>query len=326
VVNLILDRSTASSKMDAVLPITLRDYERFTILQRTISLFCRDLFNVIWIVVPDRDLEEIKERIKDANYCVISDSELVPEFKLFPNRGGWFNQQLIKLAIASSVETDFYLTLDADVICVKPVHFSDLVKEGHAAYYRYSADKFGDFNEWYEWAERVLRFQIPNNFRYHNVTPSVLSKAAVLQLQIYLAECSQAQIKHDRKFNFLRRNNWLLLKAKLLQAVLPKSSVLREQLSNWKAYLLRNIPWTEYSLYYAFCETQGLINSHHDLRDHCVYSTEDSIWYKSQYADWNPERWFDQENNFFFCVLQSTTETDPNEVWEKIKPHISNLQ
>ena len=82
------DTLTILSKMDAVLPITLKDYGRFTILQRTIDLFCRDLFNVIWIVVPDRDLQEIKRRVEDAKYRVISDSELIPEFKLFPNRGG----------------------------------------------------------------------------------------------------------------------------------------------------------------------------------------------------------------------------------------------
>jgi len=58
---------------------------------------------------------------------------LIPETK-FLKIQGWYLQQLIKLAIAEHIKTDFYLTLDADVICVKPVYFSDLVKDGCAVY------------------------------------------------------------------------------------------------------------------------------------------------------------------------------------------------
>ena len=34
---------------------------------------------------------------------------------------GWLTQQIVKLAMAERVESDFYLTLDADVICTRTV-------------------------------------------------------------------------------------------------------------------------------------------------------------------------------------------------------------
>lgn len=312
---------SASSKLDAVVPITLKDYGRFVILERTIHHFCKDLFNTIWVVVPDRDLKEIKDRIKDPIYCIISDSELIPEFKLFPNRGGWFNQQLIKLAIASRVETDFYITLDADVICVRSIDFSDLIKDGQAVYYQYPP-KFA-FPEWYEWADRVLNLLPCPNRAYYNVTPSVLSRDVVLQLQAYLTECSSSQLKNFTNFNLRTRNSWLLLQTKLVQTLLPKNSHLRQQFLGWESYLLRNIPWTEYSLYYTFCEAQGLLDKYHANIDHCIYSTESSVWYQDDYTRWNPESWFSGERNFFFCVFQSTAEISPAEIWEQVKLYVN---
>lgn len=309
-----------SQKIDAVLPITLKDYGRFTILQRTLDFFCEELLGVIWVVVPDQDFAKIKSKIKGNNYSVIPESKLIPEINFFPKRGGWFNQQLIKLAIAEYIATDFYLTLDADVICVKPTYLSDLVKDGRALYYIYSLDKF-DFPEWYDWAERVLKIQLPCR-KYYNVTPAVLSKKAVLDLQEYLNKLSLAQISSQKEINFFAKNDLMLLLARAALKVLPKKSVPREQLSGWKAYLLRNIPWTEYSLYYTFCEAQGLINKYHVPGEDCIYSNENSVWYKQQYIDWNPKSCFTGERNFFFSVLQSTTQVSPDVIWERIKIYL----
>ncbi len=46
--------------------------------------------------------------------------------------GGWRKQQLLKIAIANLVENEFYLTLDADVICLKPLDESKLIINGKA--------------------------------------------------------------------------------------------------------------------------------------------------------------------------------------------------
>ena len=111
-----------SHLLDAVLPLKVEDYERSKILRRSLELFFNDL-RICWVVTPDKDYDELKSHFREHNYCVVPESSLVPEFRFFRNVSGWYKQQLIKLAIAERIETDFYLTLDSDVICIKPVFF-----------------------------------------------------------------------------------------------------------------------------------------------------------------------------------------------------------
>lgn len=57
------------------------------------------------------------------------------------------------MSIAEKIATDVYLTLDAEVICVKPVTFLDLVKDRGAVCYVHEVNRFAD---WYSWAECIL--------------------------------------------------------------------------------------------------------------------------------------------------------------------------
>ena len=129
-----------------------------------------------FIIVPDKEVELFRSRIKDDGYKIIPETAVVPEFKLFKNYPGWNKQQLIKLAAAEIVETDFYLTLDADIICVRPTGFSDLVKDGRSGCFRLSRlEKSAEmFKRWYRNAEKVLKIEYAAY--HHNVTPVVLSK------------------------------------------------------------------------------------------------------------------------------------------------------
>jgi hypothetical protein len=63
---------------------------------------------------------------------VLSEKELIPaaDYRIFRDRIGWLRQQIIKMAIATRVKTEFYICLDADVICIKPVTFYCLVRGG----------------------------------------------------------------------------------------------------------------------------------------------------------------------------------------------------
>ena len=63
---------------------------------------------------------------------VINEEDLLPALRDFPKCGGWYRQQLIKLATANLVNTEFFLTLDADVILCKPLRLEDLVRSGES--------------------------------------------------------------------------------------------------------------------------------------------------------------------------------------------------
>jgi hypothetical protein len=307
------------NKMDAVLPLTLKDFDRFRILQKSLDAFCKNLLNIIWVVVPDHQLQEIREQIGSGNYQVIPESFLVPEIKLLKIQG-WYLQQLIKLAIANHVKTDFYLTLDADIICTQSVHHSDLVKEGRAVYSANSHSRYDN-----EFLRRLLKtvlkldpLFVPRH-NYYNVTPAVLSRDAVLQLQQYLRRLSIDEFNTSLKLVGSKKSKLIFLGYWLIYRCLPKRSSRREQIVDYKGYLLRNTPWTEYTLYYNFCDSKDLLDQYHILTPHCIYAGENSVWKKDQLINWQPENCFEGDRNFFFCVFQSNTEIPAEVVLEKVE-------
>jgi Family of unknown function (DUF6492) len=291
------------AKIDAVLPLTLKDYERSSILRKSLRLFFMDL-GKCWVVTPDKQFHEIKSKLKEDNYCVIQESILIPELKFYraankiypkslPITGGWYVQQLVKMAIAERIETPFYLTLDADVICTRRVEFSDLIQDGRAISRRTTQDLHP---KWYNWSERVLG--LTRSGLTHGVTPALLSKDAMIELQNYL---SQRVSPVCKIFGSLPKN----------------SSILSNLFKSWRSYLIRSLPWTEYALYNTFLEAFNLYEKYHiDMGNYAIY--DNSVWQREMFASWDPKKSFDGNRNFFFTVVQSNARISVMEVWEKV--------
>ncbi len=163
-------------RVDAVLPLAARDLDRAQLLFRSLERFFEPL-GTLWVVVPDAERGEIEVPFGE----VVRDSELVPELGEVEGVHGWHVQQLVKLAVAEGVETPFYLTLDADVFCVRPTRYEDLVRDGRAL----AQITPPHHPEWNDDAERVLG--LPRSGRQHGVTPALLSRDGVLALQRHLA-------------------------------------------------------------------------------------------------------------------------------------------
>jgi Family of unknown function (DUF6492) len=165
-----------SGRLDAVLPLAARDSERAQALFRTLERFFEPL-GTLWVVVPDAEREQVRSPFGE----VLADSEVVPELRGSPPAPhGWHLQQLIKLAVAERVATPFYLTLDADVLCVRPTRYDDLVRDGRAL----AQVTKPHHPEWNDDAERVLALR--RSGRQYGVTPAVLSRDGVLALQRHL--------------------------------------------------------------------------------------------------------------------------------------------
>lgn len=283
-----------SNKIDAVLPLIKSDFERFKILKKSMDLFFKDL-GTFWVITPDGDYEEAKRITKDtAAYRVLRESELIPELKGAKRKyDGWFIQQLVKLAIAKKIETAFYLTLDADVICTKPVRYSDIILGGKAL----TNPSNSDFSpEWTLWAKRVL--ELPDSGNRYGVTPVLLNRDCVLSLQKYLSYKASPRIIK----------------------IANKIGVLSFSSSNyWKSYLLNNFPWTEYRLYYMFIEAKNYFNQYHQIGQ--LADLTNSVWFREHFLTWDVKKAFEEKNGFF-CVIQSKREIKAAEIWEKIKHYI----
>src|SRR5437588_11956048 len=131
-----------TSAISAILPLKIsgwkdgrrtEDLWRSDILLSSLARFSDPgLFRDIFVVVPAEEEHAIRSsllRSKVLPVTVVREDDIVPQLRAY-DVGGWMRQQVIKLSAASLVHTDFYLTLDADVVLCKPLAFDHLVIEG----------------------------------------------------------------------------------------------------------------------------------------------------------------------------------------------------
>jgi hypothetical protein len=198
--------------------------------------------------------------------------------------------------MARRVETAFYLTLDSDVFCLKPVRYEDLVRNGRAINKRNRENLHAD---WYEGAARLLG--LPRSGFEHGVTPAVLSREAMIKVQEHL---------ESRVHPLLRA----------LARALPAGSRSRDVLASWRSYLIRNTGWTEYALYTTFLEATKLYDTYHiDAGPDAVYTN--CVWFRERFDSWDPATILAVPDSYF-CLVQSTTGIDPRRVAEKIAAFI----
>ncbi len=285
-----------NQKMDAVLPFIMADSERYKILYKSVKAHFKDL-GTCWVVVPDREYHSVNILIRDPQFKIIRESELIPEVKYMAKPEGWFTQQLIKLSIAEKIDTDFYLTLDADVICTRDIYYNDIIKDGRALNFLGAVFH----HDWHQWAERVLG--LPSPGADCCVTPSVLSKEAVLLLHKHLS---------------LRINPI----SKLISKLFPQKSLTRSYFGSWKGYLVRNFPWTEYVLYFNFLLAKGLFEKYHYVDEgKALYDGLKCVWVKEDFETWDVDKVF-TDTNFFFTVVQAKRGIAQAEILEKIGKYL----
>ena len=294
------------ARIDAVLPLTARDFERARILLWSLQRFFVDL-GTLWVVVPDRDVAAARDVFSWEHVRVRSESEVLPGLGFYRRLfratvvyrrrpDGWYVQQIVKLAAPAYVDTDFYLTLDADVVCVRTIRASDLVVDGRAICMRGNPNRN---EEWYLWSQRVLG--LPRSRTSHGATPLLYSKEAMTRMHRFL---------ESRAHGLWRRlGKWLAN----LDAQHP--------LTTWDGYLLRNLPWAEHALYHTFLEAHDLYDRYHwDARTRPLHA-EDSVWFAAEFERWNPSTLVAPDGPFF-AIVQSWLGIPPAQVWARLAPHL----
>lgn len=281
-------------RIEAVLPLTLADLDRFRILDRSLDRFFPGLS--CWVVTPDRDHSRVSSAVTGSRYRVLPESAIVPERSWYRKTRPWFIQQLIKLAAPEFVEADFYITLDADLICIREVRIDELFKEGRAITNVTPEDWHP---EWYAWAERVLGLR--RSGVAHGVTPVVYSVAGMRLMHRHLEA---------------RTSRW----RRAFATVAGRGSRIHDHLAGWRSYLLRSTPWTEQSLYFTFLEANGLFDRYHHYGGvDSIYSGSRSLWYGADIERFDAEAVFTSPDESFFIVVQSNTGIPADIVWNKVR-------
>jgi len=301
----------SGTSIDAVLPLTLKDWQRAELLFESLAHNFSDL-GTVFIVCPDRQVEAITQRARDLTLAltlrVLPESTIVPEFALTPKLGGWYRQQLIKLSMFEHVDSELYLTLDADIICSRTVNASDLSPNNLGPCFVIEQELR---RHWYERVERVLRVRAPRRGILHNVTPAVLHCGALLELKQVLNDKS-ARGEYSKGLRGLKQR-WLAFKARN-----------RQEFASWRVYLAGATPWTEYALYYTFLEATGRFSKYHFYSAYSIYDIERSLWDAgdkgARLATWDPTAAFIGAGPPWFVVAQSNTGIDIDAVRQKIEP------
>jgi hypothetical protein len=250
--------------------------------------------------VRDDEHLTLQRKIGGRDFEVVPESEIVPELGVFRRAAGWYRQQVIKLAIAAYVESPFYMTFDADVICTRPVATADLIPDGRALVHVTKADPHAD---WYERAEVLLG--VRRSGRSHGVTPCIYNTEGMLALHEYLGS-------RESLFNRLS----------LRSLPVPKVGAL---LRGWRAFLLRNVPWTEQSLYFTYLEAEGLYDRYYlEPVEDVIYDGHRSLWYDKHFAWWKADEAMATSGDAYFIVAQSTSGVDTGMLWEAVRRRLSS--
>lgn len=321
-----------SHAIDAVLPLTFADVPRFRILFRSLVRFYRDR-GFLWVVVPDRQLESIRSELaamcgdaleetdEDVNAAstakpwirVCAETTIVPELAAFPLLKGWYRQQLVKLAIAEHVESDFYITLDADVVATRALRSESIIVDGRGLCRVYPLDLHPD---WYRRSAAVLGLVPKRVGISHNVTPALLNRHAVRELSEHLSR--QAQKRDGSRLSFRA------LKQRFHDARLRH--VGRGDFAAWRLCLAANAPWTEYALYYTYLESTGDFERWHYEATYGLYDRDQSVWRDdaARFDQWDPTPAFEGEGLPTFVVIQSNAGLSPERIWQKLAPFIES--
>jgi len=296
-----------------------QDLERFRLLLDTFDRFFDKRFLEQFIIVtPRHDEASIRKalgtRIDTANISILDENDVCPEFyrdpvttSTWPNPNkGWYKQQLIKLAIGKHVRTNFYMTLDSDVLFVTDFDTHSLIRNGKA----------------------TLNVQTEEDFR-NLYREDVVSKTVKIRQSRY--KQVEPILRCGRKNGYL--NQWYGETPVLLNRQLVKlltSHIQQTWEKPWRDALLDNLPWTEYALYFLFAEDQGVLEDYYvpGNADSVLRLTE-SLWQSAaeykiprDLSNWDLDNIFNSNGNGVAVVVQSYLGYPVADIAKKIKPYI----
>lgn len=148
----IVKRAEVSMKTAIMTASYVADFERCALLCESMDRFMQGQWHH-YLLVEDNDVKLFKT-LEGAKRTVVSESELFPAWlRAFPDPfslgrrrvwlspfslplRGWHAQQLRRLAMARYVEADALLSIDSDVVLVRPFDPADLWSDGRLRMFR----------------------------------------------------------------------------------------------------------------------------------------------------------------------------------------------
>ena len=288
--------------LSAVLPLKAQSgktnsFEQCELLFESLLKFGKDLyFDQFFIVCPRKAISVLEEKL--SRYSPQLPLKFMPEELLIgrvtrmPWISGWRRQQLIKLAIATHINSGFYLTFDSDVLLKRPIRNQDLIFEGKALLQTQHKSVHAN---WWKGSGEILRLDPDLSGFGMSVTPAILHSESVRAMQVHISK--------------MYKKDWM---DQLLKSYKPFPANL----------FVRSVPWSEYSLYYLYLCESGLLESVHLVTKDPRLISKSSVWSDVDFAEWDASYALN-ESEGFFLVIQSNKGLPFEEIRSKVLPHLS---
>jgi Family of unknown function (DUF6492) len=217
------------------------------------------------VLCPPQDIAHLEALVAhatpDTRFKVLPETAVAPELvRNHDTVRNWFKQQLLKLAAAFIVDTEFYLVFDSDIICMRPFSADDLIVGGRA---RCNRETALDYLKLYRWkfaraeleckhqrvvhASRLIGLRRPVRYwgQYYGETPVLLHTQSIRNMARHI----------EQRFHM-----------------------------NWRTALLTHLPWTEYTLYFQYLEARGDLDRYHSFGGrNSVLMLDYSVWQASEW-------------------------------------------
>ena len=230
-----------TDQITLVLPLVLDDIPRSFILLNSLVVLDNKLVKEMMIFSPSREIAAVETLLEGAisrlpfPVTVLTDSVLLGGIDLSTTYP-YAVQMALKLLAHSLISTRFYLTLDSDVILLRPFEYGDIVdSKGRAIYHHENRSEV--YGWWWEGSEKVLGLRDEFSARRRRdqgfgVTPAILSTAGAQLTFRLLAEAAMRNISSGYRIDEMKS--------------LGKGEVLKWLLNDTGE---NGIVWNEYTLY-----------------------------------------------------------------------------
>lgn len=290
------------ARLDAVMPLLAGDLPRAVLQARTLRhFFRRDDVLHLHVVCRAAELADIRDVLGAWSAPWLQygfhEEESILAGSAGANTIGRFRQQAVKLAAAEWLGAPFWLTLDADVICTKPVGVADLLPGGRALLQYEPVQYIDVFNDWAFGARFATGSVAPPSNQGVAITPMIF--AAPIAQAFY----AMVEFAHGKPWKEA------LLGGALLDEIFHRGGQ----------------GWSENLLYFAAAARSGWLRQYHAIAgiDTAQKIYSGGIWEPGGWKTWDAERAFDRSQPGFFEICSSYVDTPVEFVSERIAPFLS---
>lgn len=313
--------SVSRGCVSIVLPVRLSgedvDLERLVLVNlRSISVFFSRIDLVEIIIIARRvDSAAIARVLATQVFTLpirfVDEEVLCPCFRTLGGLG-WFRQQILKIAVAGFVKSDYLLILDDDCVMTRHAGMKDFMREGKLLKSHIPIEALRNY---YKASCEVLRYPFDSFLQGEiimNVTPEILVRDVLLQMQHEIQslwgvpDFAAWLLKISREYCD-RPSNSLVTRvmARIFESSRKKRAVELAELRS------RCGDWSEYSLYWTYLKKHELQHLYVDYSQNAdVPQIGDAgVWTNSEARALKLDSWvaktFGPDQAHYFAVVSA---------------------